>query len=55
MTTRAIAARQAGQGADAGYRSARADRAPHAGQNADPSNIRAKQPWQLMVASRARQ
>ena len=32
-----------------------AERAPHVGQNADPSNISAKQRGQLTVASRARQ
>jgi hypothetical protein len=52
---RAIALRQAGHAVEAGCCSARTDRAPHVGQNADPSNISAKQFGQLMVASRARQ
>jgi hypothetical protein len=34
---------------------ARAARAPHCGQNVDPSNMRAKQCGQLIVASLARQ
>jgi hypothetical protein len=55
MTTRAIGSRQAGQGVDEACRSALAERAPQVGQNADPSNISAKQLGQLMVASRARQ
>jgi hypothetical protein len=55
MITRAMALRQAGQAAEWGLGSALAERAPHFGQNAAPSNIRAKQLGQLTVASRARQ
>jgi hypothetical protein len=50
-----MAARHAGQVVDESCASARADLAPQCGQNADPSNIWAKQPGQLTVARRARQ
>jgi hypothetical protein len=45
----------AGQETDAGPASTRLARAPHVGQNAEPSNIIAKHRGQLTVASPARQ
>jgi hypothetical protein len=50
-----MAARHAGQVVVESCACALADLAPQCGQNADPSNIRAKQLGQLTVASRARQ
>jgi excisionase family DNA binding protein len=55
MTIRAITPAQAGHAAAEGCGSALTDRVPHLGQKADPSNIRAKQRGQAIVASRARQ
>jgi hypothetical protein len=55
MRIRAITPPQAPQGAAEGCGSALTERVPQAGQNADPSNIRAKQRGHAIVASRAPQ